>query len=188
MYNNGVILYEDYTGTKPQTNWDLKTSWRTSWDRDHRAIDGVILFRNILASKARWCQRFCIDYRKLNDCTKSASWPMPQHTTDVWRLGTHHSDIFGVMDFAIFHQHRSAWDPRILNICFLPEYSSFVDYHLDKAGSIMLSSDGLRSSNGTNILYMRNVNLDDCIIVTGPEWLPGDKKKVLQPFRTYIFP
>ena len=31
----------------------------------------------ILASKPDDTWRFCIDYRKLNDCTKSASWPIP---------------------------------------------------------------------------------------------------------------
>ena len=52
----------------------------------------------ILASRPDDTWRFCMDYRKLNDCTKSASWPIPNIKEMFGRLGTHHSNIFGVMD------------------------------------------------------------------------------------------
>jgi hypothetical protein len=59
----------------------------------------------ILASKPDDTWRFCIDYRKLNDCTKSASWPIPNIKEMFGRLGTHHSNLFGVMDLtAGYHQ------------------------------------------------------------------------------------
>jgi hypothetical protein len=37
----------------------------------------------ILASKPNDQWRFCIDYRKLNDCTQSASWPIPNIETNL---------------------------------------------------------------------------------------------------------
>jgi hypothetical protein len=52
----------------------------------------------ILASKPNDEWRFCIDYRKLNDCAQSASWPIPNIGQMFGRLGTHHSNLFGVID------------------------------------------------------------------------------------------
>jgi hypothetical protein len=43
--------------------------------------------------------------RSLNDCTQSASWPIPNIKELFARLGTHHSDTFRVMDLtAGYHQ------------------------------------------------------------------------------------
>ena len=75
----------------------------------------------ILASKPDDTWRFCIDYRKLNDCTKSASWPIPNIKEMFGRLGTHHSNIFGVMDLtAGYHQAPVSLGTRIFLafICF----------------------------------------------------------------------
>jgi hypothetical protein len=59
----------------------------------------------ILASEPNDEWLFCIDYRKLNDCTQSASWPIPNVGQMFGRLGTHHSNLFGVMDLtASYHQ------------------------------------------------------------------------------------
>jgi len=59
----------------------------------------------ILASKPDKTWRFCIDYRKLNDCTKSPSWPIPNIKSMFSRLGTQGSDTFGVMDLTSgYHQ------------------------------------------------------------------------------------
>jgi transposase InsO family protein len=59
----------------------------------------------ILASKPDDTWRFCIDYRKLNDCTKSPSWPIPNIKSMFSRLGTQGSDVFGVMDLTSgYHQ------------------------------------------------------------------------------------
>jgi transposase InsO family protein len=75
----------------------------------------------ILASKPDDAWRFCIDYRSLNDCTQSASWPIPNIKEMFSRLGTHHSDIYGVMDLtAGYHQAPVGLGTRIFLafICF----------------------------------------------------------------------
>jgi hypothetical protein len=75
----------------------------------------------ILASKPDDTWRFCIDYRKLNDCTKLVSWPIPNIQQMFGRLGTHHSNIFGVMDLtAGYHQAPVVLGTRVFLafICF----------------------------------------------------------------------
>ncbi len=75
----------------------------------------------ILASKPNDEWRFCIDYRSLNDCTQSASWPIPNIKELFRRLGTHHSNVFGVMDLtAGYHQAPVGLGTRIFLafICF----------------------------------------------------------------------
>jgi transposase InsO family protein len=75
----------------------------------------------ILASKPDDSWRFCIDYRSLNDCTQSASWPIPNIKELFARLGTHHSDTFGVMDLtAGYHQAPVSLATRVYLafICF----------------------------------------------------------------------
>jgi hypothetical protein len=48
---------------------------------------------------------FCIDYRSLNDCTQSASWPIPNIKEMFADSERTHSDTFGVMDLtAGYHQ------------------------------------------------------------------------------------
>jgi hypothetical protein len=59
----------------------------------------------ILASKPDNKWRFCTDYRSLNDCTESASWPIPKIKEMFTRLGNTSSDTFGVMDLTSgYHQ------------------------------------------------------------------------------------
>ena len=75
----------------------------------------------ILASKPGDTWRFCIDYRKLNDCTQSASWPIPNIKEMFARLGTHKSTVFGVMDLtAGYHQAPVSLGTRVFLafICF----------------------------------------------------------------------
>jgi transposase InsO family protein len=59
----------------------------------------------LLTNKPDGTKRFCIDYRKLNDCTESASWPLLNIKQMFVRLGTHKSSIYGVMDLTSgYHQ------------------------------------------------------------------------------------
>jgi hypothetical protein len=68
-----------------------------------------------LVSKPNDEWRFCIDYRKLNDSTESASWPIPNIGQMFERLGTHHSNLFGVMDLtAGYHQAPVSLGTRFL--------------------------------------------------------------------------
>jgi hypothetical protein len=49
--------------------------------------------------------RFCVDFRNLNDCSPSASWPIPNIKQMLARLGTKKADTFGVMDLTSgYHQ------------------------------------------------------------------------------------
>ncbi len=75
----------------------------------------------ILASKPDDTWRFCIDFRSLNDCTQQASWPIPNIKEMFGRLGSHHSNVFGVMDLtAGYHQAPVGLGTRIFLafICF----------------------------------------------------------------------
>ena len=75
----------------------------------------------ILASKPNDEWRFCIDFRKLNECTRSNSWPLPNIAEMFARLGTKHSDTFGMMDLtARYHQAPVGLMTRVFLafICF----------------------------------------------------------------------
>ena len=58
--------------------------------------------------------RFCIDYRKLNDATESASWPIPNIQQMLIRIGAHHALIYGIMDLTSgYHQAPISLSTRI---------------------------------------------------------------------------
>ena len=42
--------------------------------------------------------RMCVDYRALNDCTATASWPIPNIAEMPRRIGSQKPKIFGIMD------------------------------------------------------------------------------------------
>jgi hypothetical protein len=59
----------------------------------------------LLAPKPNNKWRFCIDYRNLNDCTKSMGWPIPNIQLMLARIGQHKPNIFAIIDFtAGYHQ------------------------------------------------------------------------------------
>jgi hypothetical protein len=58
----------------------------------------------LLTSKADGTQRLVIDYRKLNDCTEPASWPLLNIKQMFTRIGTHKSCIYGVIDLTQGYQ------------------------------------------------------------------------------------
>ena len=56
-------------------------------------------------TKADGSKRFVIDYRNLYECTKHASWPVPNITEMLQRIGFQKPTIFGTADFAqAYHQ------------------------------------------------------------------------------------
>jgi transposase InsO family protein len=143
----------------------------------------------ILASKPDDTWRFCIDYRKLNDCTKSASWPIPNIQQMFARLGTHHSDIFGVMDLtAGYHQAPVSLGTRIFLafICFCGIFQfcrlpfgpkRAPSYFQQMMASIVLI--GL-------LYFICEMYLDDCIVHgTGPAQFLERLRKVLERFRKH---
>jgi hypothetical protein len=67
--------------------------------------DALYYSQGLLTNKPDGSKRFVIDYRKLNDCTESASWPLLNIKQMFVRLGTHKSSIYGVMDLTSgYHQ------------------------------------------------------------------------------------
>ena len=59
----------------------------------------------MLTPKPNGTWRFCVDYRAMNDATESASWPIPNITDLLNRLGRAKADTFGVMDLTSgYHQ------------------------------------------------------------------------------------
>ena len=59
----------------------------------------------LMVPKPDGSSRMCIDYRALNDCTPDASWPIPNITEMLRRIGAQKPKIFGVMDLTQgYHQ------------------------------------------------------------------------------------
>jgi hypothetical protein len=48
-------------------------------------------------------KRMCIDFRNLNDCTEDASWPIPNITEMLRRIGTHKATVVAVLDLTQLH-------------------------------------------------------------------------------------
>ncbi len=144
----------------------------------------------ILASKPNDEWRFCIDYRKLNDCTQSASWPIPNIKELFGRLGTHHSNVFGVMDLtAGYHQAPVGLGTRmflaficfcgIFQFCRLPFGPKRApSYFQQMMSSVVLI--GL-------IYFICEIYLDDCIVhaKTDDEFLIR-LEKVLERFHRHL--
>jgi hypothetical protein len=79
----------------------------------------------LLAKKANGEYRFCIDFRKLNECTEDAAWPIPHIKSMLNRIGTKGSDTFGVMDLTSgYHQAPLTKSARVYTafICFAGIY------------------------------------------------------------------
>jgi transposase InsO family protein len=111
--------------------------------------------------------RCCIDYRKLNDCTESASWPILNIKQMFVRLGTHKSSIFGVMDLTSgYHQAPLSLSARIftafiafcgvfhyLRLPFGPKRAP--SYFQEMMAAVVLV--GL-------VYFICEIYLDDCIV------------------------
>jgi hypothetical protein len=121
----------------------------------------------IIASKPDGKTRFCIDYRRLNDCTESASWPLPNIRSLLARLGTKRSDTFGVMDLTSGY-HQAPLTPAAMLytafICYAGIYhftrlpfgpKRAPSYFQEQMASVVLA--GL-------IYYICEMYLDDCIV------------------------
>ena len=53
----------------------------------------------LLTPKKNNTWRFCIDYRKLNDCTEPSGWPIPIIDEMIQRLGKQGAKYYGILDF-----------------------------------------------------------------------------------------
>ena len=111
--------------------------------------------------------RFGIDYRKLNDCTESASWPLPNIKQMFVRLGQHKSKVYGVVDLTSgYHQAPLSLSARIftafiafcgvfhyLRLPFGPKRAP--SYFQEVMAAVVLV--GL-------VYFICEIYLDDCII------------------------
>ena len=121
----------------------------------------------ILASKPDKTWRFCIDYRKLNDCTKSPSWPIPNIKSMFSRLGTQGSDIFGVMDLTSgYHQAPVSLLTRafLAFICFCGIYQ-FTRLPFGPKRAPSYFQEMMASIVLLGLIYkICEMYLDDCIV------------------------
>ena len=79
----------------------------------------------LLAKKPNNKWRFCIDYRRLNDCIKNISWPLPNITEMVDRIGREDPKWFGVIDLTAGY-HQMALHPDSQDRCsFITPFGLF---------------------------------------------------------------
>ena len=64
----------------------IEPSQATSWSQVHL----------VPKSNGKW--RFCIDFRRLNEATKSLGWPLPNIKEMLDRIGSRHPKYFAVLD------------------------------------------------------------------------------------------
>ena len=72
--------------TEALTMGIIEPSQATSWSQVH------------LVPKPNGKWRFCIDFRRLNDATKSLGWPLPHIKEMLERIGSRHPKHFAVLD------------------------------------------------------------------------------------------
>jgi transposase InsO family protein len=121
----------------------------------------------LLTPKPDGSKRFVIDYRKLNDCTESASWPLLNIKQMFVRLGTHRSSIFGVVDLTSgYHQAPVSLSARVftafITFCGVYQYLRLPfgpkrapSYFQEVMAAFVLA--GL-------VYFICEIYLDDCII------------------------
>jgi transposase InsO family protein len=121
----------------------------------------------LLTSKADGSKRFVIDYRRLNDCTESASWPLLNIKQMFVRLGTHKSSIYGVMDLTSgYHQAPLSLAARLftafITFCGIFHYLRLPfgpkrapSYFQEMMAAVVLV--GL-------VYFICEIYLDDCIV------------------------
>jgi hypothetical protein len=69
--------------------------------------------------------RFCIDFRKFNDATASASWPIPNIQQMIIRIIAHRASIYGIMDLTLgYHQAPISLNTRIHRVYYIRWYIS----------------------------------------------------------------
>jgi hypothetical protein len=70
----------------------------------------------------------CIDFRNLNDCTEDASWPIPNITEMLRRIGTHKAKVFAVLDLTQgYHQAPLTLAARVYTAFILSaEYNNLL--------------------------------------------------------------
>jgi transposase InsO family protein len=121
----------------------------------------------LLTNKPDGTKRFVIDYRRLNDCTESASWPLINIKQMFVRLGDHKSSIFGVMDLTSgYHQAPLSLAARaftaFITFCGIFHYLRLPfgpkrapPYFQEMMAAVVLA--GL-------VYFICEIYLDDCIV------------------------
>ena len=104
-----IQVSDEWYTTKNSTSVRIQSPERSAEIK--RQVDDMLAAGIIRKSNARhWSHvlltpkkvagtwRFCIDFRRLNSCTLSAHWPLPNIKEMLQRIGTARPRIFGVMD------------------------------------------------------------------------------------------
>jgi hypothetical protein len=124
----------------------------SSFNRYSRILPTI---RRLPGVDNKW--RFCIDYRSLNDCTESASWPIPNIKEMFTRLGNTGSDTFGVMDLTSgYHQAPVSLSTQIFTafITFCDIYQ-FTRFGPKRAPSYFQTNDDIQCIGGFSISFAR---------------------------------
>jgi hypothetical protein len=121
----------------------------------------------IMVKKPTGAWRFCIDYRKLNECTPSVAWPIPNTKGIYTRIGNSGADTFGVVDLTSgYHQAPVASNARRFTafICFAGIFEfTRLPFGLKAAPSYF--QEQMASVVLLGLIYMIcEMYLDDCII------------------------
>ena len=109
----------------------------------------------------------CIDFRPLNNCTESASWPLPNILAMFESIGARQPDIFGVVDLTSgYHQAPFTASAKILTafICFSGIYQiTRLPFGLKRAPSYF--QEMMATVVLAGLLYVTcEMYLDDCIV------------------------
>jgi transposase InsO family protein len=97
------------TPPRPQTTENQKEIVRQIKTLEEKGIieksQSAYYSQVLMVPKPDGTRRLCIDYRNLNDCTVDASWPIPNISDMLQRIGSQKPKIFGTMDLTQgYHQ------------------------------------------------------------------------------------
>ena len=121
----------------------------------------------IMVKKPTGAWRFCIDYRKLNECTPKVAWPLPNTKGIYTRIGNSGADTFGVVDLTSgYHQAPVSQNAGKYTafICFAGIFEfTRLPFGLKAAPSYF--QEQMASVVLLGLIYMIcEMYLDDCII------------------------
>ena len=140
----------------------------------------------MLTPKPNGDYRFCVDYRSMNDATKSASWPIPNIAALLARLGTKKADTYGVMDLTSgYHQAPLSLATRAFT-AFITFAGVFQFTRLPfgpKRAPSYFQQEMATAVLGGLIYHICEMYLDDCIVYgTGTDEFCTNLEKVFIRF------
>ena len=129
--------------------------------------DAVYYSHPVIVNKTADTYRFCIDYRKLNECIEPASFPLPNIKNLFERIGNRRPDTFGVMDLTSgYHQAPLHAAHRIFTafLCFAGVYH-FTRLPFGPCRAPSYFQEQMATKVLYGLIYIScEMYLDDCIV------------------------